>query len=391
MGQGDFVLKITAKHYETYQPITIETGDGQIQSIASSTEEADLWISPTLLDIQINGFGGHSFNGEQVTSESVKEIVTHQWSLGIGAICPTVTTNSQERMLHSLRCIREACTDPLIANSILGIHIEGPYISPVDGPRGAHPLEHTRPPSWDEFCAWQDAAEGTICLLTLAPEVEGAIPFIEQLVDSGVIVALGHTNAEAEDIDAAVRAGARLSTHLGNGAHATIRRHPNYIWEQLARDELMASLIVDGHHLPPSVVKCMLRCKGLKNIILVSDAVSFAGMPPGRYETKERAVEVSADGRVSLADTPYLAGAGLDLASCVANAVQFTGISLADAICAACLHPATLLSRDDMLGSLEVGKRADFMLFDWNNERIEVKQMAVAGEIVYRTEKEAVL
>ena len=169
----------------------------------------------------------------------------------------------------------------MVAYSILGIHLEGPYISTEDGPRGAHPLEHVREPDWDEFQQWQDIAEGMIRVVTLAPEKEGAYPFIEKLVANDIIVSLGHTDASAEDIRAAVNAGAKLSTHLGNGAHAVIRRHPNYIWEQLAADELHASLIVDGHHLPPTVVKSMMRAKTLNRCILISDATALAGMPPG--------------------------------------------------------------------------------------------------------------
>lgn len=376
-------MHVTAKHYITNKPIRIDIKDGRIQGIQPVTEGVSQWVAPALMDIQLNGFAGYSFGGTKSSPQAASEIVRKQWEFGIGGICPTITTNSRERMLSSIRRIREACADREINNSILGIHIEGPYISPVDGPRGAHPLEHIRLPDWDEFRSWQDAADGRICLLTLAPEIQGAIQFIEKLVDSGVVVAMGHTDATAEDIDAAVRAGARLSTHLGNGAHALIQRHPNYIWEQLARDELMASLIVDGHHLPPAAAKCMFRCKGLERVILVSDAVSFAGMPPGRYGTGDGSVEVGHNGRVSLADTPYLYGAGLDLAGCVTNFRSFAGISLADAIHAASSNPAYLLSRDDDLGSLELGKRADLMVFHQAEERIEVDQTIVAGQLVY--------
>src|SRR5690606_31509122 len=112
---------------------------------------------------------------------------------------------------------------------------------------------------------------------------EGAPRFIARAVSSGVVVAIGHTGATSEQIRAAVDSGARLSTHLGNGAHAVLPRHPNYIWDQLACDELWASIIVDGHHLPATVVKCFQRIKGSERLILITDAVSVAGLPPGRY------------------------------------------------------------------------------------------------------------
>src|SRR5207248_2337185 len=152
-------------------------------------------------------------------------------------------------------------TDRAVAHAVAGIHLEGPYISAEDGPRGAHARRHVRPPDWDEFRRLQDASGGRVRLLTLAPEHDGAVHFIERLTAAGVVVALGHTAASGERIRDAVRAGARLSTHLGNGSHAVLPRHPNYLWEQLADDGLWASVICDGHHLPPSVVRCVVRVK----------------------------------------------------------------------------------------------------------------------------------
>ena len=236
------------------------------------------------------------------------------WKVGTGFLCPTVVTGSFDRICKSLHAIVEASkTDALVDHSMLGIHLEGPYISAADGPRGAHPLEHVRDPDWDEFQQWQDIAEGKISIVTLAPEKQGAIQFIEKLVADGIVVALGHTNASASDIQAAIDAGARLSTHLGNGAHALIRRHPNYIWEQLGADELWASLIVDGHHLPPSVAKSMIRAKTLNRCVLVSDAVALAGMEPGIYEFAEKSVELTPDRCVRLVGTEYLAGSAIEL------------------------------------------------------------------------------
>src|SRR5436305_1458777 len=135
---------------------------------------------------------------------------------------------------------------------------------------------------WAEFCWLQEAAGTRIRLVTLAPEHENALPFIEQLVRSGVVVALGHTAASAARIREAIAAGARLSTHLGNGSHAMLPRHDNYIWEQLAADNLWASIIVDGHHLPPSVVQSIVRCKTPSRLLLTCDASPLAGLPPGR-------------------------------------------------------------------------------------------------------------
>ena len=341
------------------------------------------WIAPALLDIQLNGFGGYGFNEAETSPESVARVVRSQWRAGVGAFLPTVTTHSRDRMLHSLRAITAACRDPLIGGSIPGIHLEGPHISPLDGPRGAHPLEHVRLPSWDEFLRMQEAAEGGVLLVTLAPELEGAIPFIERLAEAGIVAAIGHTNASAHDLDAAIQAGARLSTHLGNGAHSLLPRHPNYIWEQLSRDELDCSVISDGHHLPASVLKCILRCKGVEHTVLISDAVTHGGLPPGTYPAAAGEVEVAADGRISLAGTPYLAGAGAHLGQSVSNLVRMGVASRQDALRMASLNPARLLARDDRMGALDAGKLASLIQFSWTEEGIRVHRTVVGGQVVF--------
>ncbi|MDW8367445.1 MAG: amidohydrolase family protein [Abditibacteriales bacterium] len=181
--------------------------------------------------------------------------------------------------------------------------------------------------------------------------------------------AIGHTSATAEDIANAVKAGAKISTHLGNGAHAILPRHPNYIWEQLACDDLWASLIVDGHHLPPSVVKCMVRAKGVARCVLTSDAIAVAGLPPGRYRFGEREIEVSATYRVGLPGTPFLMGSALELRRGVENVMRFAGVSLADAIDMASFNPAQLLGITRQTGGIEAGQRANLILFDYDESQ----------------------
>src|SRR5262249_25785603 len=171
-------------------------------------------------------------------------------------------------------------------------HLEGPYLSGEDGPRGAHPKEHARDPNWDEFQRLQDAAGGRIRMVTVAPERAGALAFIERLTASGIVVAIGHTAATGQQIRDAVQAGAKTSTHLGNGCHAMLPRHDNYVWEQLACDDLWASIITDGHHLPATMVKCIVRVKGVPRLLITSDASSLAGLPPGKYRAWDTDLEV---------------------------------------------------------------------------------------------------
>jgi len=340
---------------------------------------AALLLAPALLDIQVNGFGGHDLNSAETRAEDVVAVVEALRATGVGLFCPTVCTNHPDAMLSCLRAIAEACKEQQIAASIAGVHVEGPYISPEDGPRGAHPLEHVRDPDWDEFRRFQDAAGGRIRIVSLAPERPGALPFIERLAAEGVIPAIAHTDATPADIHAAISAGARLSTHLGNGSHAVLPRHPNYIWEQLAADELWASIIPDGHHLPPSVVKCMVRAKGIERTILVSDAVRYAGLEPGEYRSGDQTVELTPDGKVRLKGTPYLAGSALELSSGVANAVRFAGVSLPDALKMATLNPARLLGIEERYGTIEPGKEASLLLFEWDRRE---QSLAVRGTFV---------
>src|SRR5262249_3702343 len=219
------------------------------------------------------------------------------------------------------------------AAAMPGIHLEGPYLSAEDGPRGAHPRQHIRRPDWEEFCRLQDAAEGRIRLLTLAPEHEGALPFIERAVRAGIVIAIGHTAAGAARIRDAIEAGARLSTHLGNGSHATLSRHDNYIWEQLAADELWASIICDGHHLPPAIARCILRVKTPARTILTCDAGSLAGMPPGRYREWDQEFDVLPEGKIVVPGTSFLAGSWAFTDQCICNAVRYGGASTADGLC----------------------------------------------------------
>src|SRR5262245_47654284 len=346
----------------------------------------DLRVAPGLIDIQINGYDGVDFNDPDTNTEQIVAAARKLWRSGVTAFCPTIITESFD---HISKCIfnlvRAADQSPEFARAMIGIHVEGPFISPEDGPRGAHPKQHTRAPVWDEFQKWQDAARGRIRIVTLAPEWPGAIDFVKRAAASGVVVAIGHTAAAPAQIADAARAGARLSTHLGNGSHAKIDRHPNYIWEQLANDDLWASFIVDGHHLPPSVVKCFLRSKGVTRSILVTDAIAAAGKPPGRYRLGNVEVEVTPTRRVNLPGTPYLAGSVLEMHEAIAKTVQYSDATLDDALRMASANPAELLGVAADFGSIEIGRRADLILFHWDEENstLEMTATIVNGEKVY--------
>lgn len=354
---------LTGRLLPTGEPSEVRSRGGRVVSVAAASEvvEDDVWLAPGLLDLQVNGFGGHNLNGVHPSAEAVRSIRAVLRAGGVTAFCPTVVTDAEEAMCERLAAIDSACrADADLARDLPCIHLEGPFLSPDDGPRGAHPAEHVRPADLEAFERLQRAAGGRIGIVTLAPEVPGGLELTRALSASGILVAIGHSGASPECVREAVAAGARLSTHLGNGAHAVLPRHPNYIWEQLAADELDATIIPDGHHLPPAVVRCFLRAKGLARSILVSDAVHLAGLAPGTYGFVGHEVELLASGRINLAGTPYLAGSSLALLDGVWNASRYAGISLAEAWALASANPWHLLGVRDR-GTIAPGARTDLV------------------------------
>jgi N-acetylglucosamine-6-phosphate deacetylase len=356
---------LVARRYDTLAPVSIAIDSGRIRRIDPATDGSTLPIvAPGLVDLQINGFGGIEFNDRELTIDKVRQVALSQDQFGVTAFLATCTTDGHNVLKHGLGTIAKAIRElSEVAARIPGIHLEGPFICPDDGPRGAHPKQHVRPPDWNEFQQLQDAAEGRIKLTTVSAEYQNSPDFIRRAAASGVVVAIGHTKATTDQIQAAVDAGASMSTHLGNGAHPLIKRHPNYIWDQLAEDRLIASLIADGHHLPPAVVKSMVRAKTPERIVLVSDITSMGGLTPGRYKTGLGELEVLESGKLVPAGQPdILAGASLPIHACVANIIRFAGVDLSTAIEMASLRPAKLIGLEHP--GFKVGAPANLFLFD---------------------------
>jgi N-acetylglucosamine-6-phosphate deacetylase len=383
------MAQITGRRFDSNEPVQIEWCDGRIASIAPVAQALDhaaedVFLCPGLVDLQVNGFAGKNFGEPQLTIDDIAMVTRRLWQTGCTHFLATLITDDVARMGAALKGLCRAAEQQELAGSILGFHLEGPYISEVDGPRGAHPRVHCKDPDWAEFCRLQDSAGGRIRLVTLAPERTGALPFIEKATRQGIRIALGHTAADRQQILDAVSAGASLATHLGNAAHDQIQRHHNYIFDQLAEDRLWASIIADGHHLPPQLVKIFWRTKGPDRTILISDLVHFGGMPPGVYDAGHCRVEVRSDGFIGVVDQPRLAGAGTPLLRGVENLVRFTGASFAQAVRAATVNPAGFLGIPDRLGQLDAGHEASFIVVRWTatNQRADVLQTIVAGKPV---------
>jgi N-acetylglucosamine-6-phosphate deacetylase len=381
-------MRLRARHYRTGQSLDILCEQGKIVRVEpAGTQPVDAeaeWVALAFCDVQINGCDGISFNSETLTHEQIRHVVAVCRKHGIAQLCPTLVTGSFEALMHGFRTLREACgQDAELARAIVGIHLEGPYISPEDGPRGAHPKQHVRPASWDEFQRFQnDAAGGMIRMVTLAPETPGGIAFIEKAARSGVVVALGHTAASGACIRDAIKAGARISTHLGNGSHAMLPRHENYLWEQLSADGLWASMIADGHHLPETMMRCILRIKTPARMILTCDASPLAGSPPGMYRQWGHDFEVLPIGKIVVSGTPYLAGSWAFTDLCVGNVLKLGETSLADTIDLASNRPRELLGLPAR--RIEAGEAAELVLFDWREGGEFELRGTVAGDGIVR-------
>jgi N-acetylglucosamine-6-phosphate deacetylase len=331
------------------------------------------FLAPGWIDLQVNGFDGIDYNSSSVAHEEIAGSIQALHACGVTRFFATVITGPPEKMAGALRNLAAAREKFPEGESMEGFHLEGPYISPEDGPRGAHPGRWVRPPDLEEFTRLQEAAGGLIRLVTLAPEWPAAPRFIEALVSKGIVVSIGHTGAASAEIAAAVSAGATLSTHLGNAAHHSLPRRANYIWDQLAEDRLAASFIVDGVHLNLSFLKVALRAKGVERSLLVTDATALAGRQPGRYMLGEVEVELTEDDRVVLAGEKRLAGSVLRMDRAVGNLMKLAGLSLRDAVTMATRNPARVGRIVSRQRGLTPGDRADIVQFRLDEERNEIR------------------
>lgn len=378
---------ITGRDPATGNVLEVILENGCIRAIIPSPIEEAPWLSPGFIDLQVNGYLGSDANADDVDADVILSLTKKMLALGVTTFLPTVITASEEKIIHALQAIAEARrTSPIVAHAIPFVHVEGPFISPNDGPRGAHDREHVRPANLAEFDRWQAACDGLVGMVTVSPHDEAAIGLISALADRGVVVAIGHSHANPAQIHAAADAGATLSTHLGNGLGSPLPRHPNLLWAQLADDRLAATFIADGHHLPTDTLKSMLRAKTISRSILVSDVVSLGGLPVGTYQADVGGVvEVTADGRViSASGGSFLAGAYRTLPVGIAHAASIDGVSLGGAIQMATENPGHFAGRN---GTLHIGAQADLVLFDWSPQQpvtsaLDIRAVYVAGEEV---------
>ncbi len=384
--------KVEGLLYLTKKPVSVEIEDGMIVRIREVKRLSDphpVFIAPGLIDNQVNGFAGVSFcfAGGELTREGIFKATQELWKKGVTTYLPTLTTNTKEVLKHNLALLSDSKNDSALLGSIAGFHLEGPYISPIDGYRGAHPLKYVRKPDWNEFMELYEASGKNIKTITIAPELDGAMEFIRKCTAMGIVVAIGHHNATREIIEEAVLNGARISTHLGNGCANTINRHVNPLWPQLANDKLMASIICDGFHLRDEEITVFYKIKGPDKTIITSDVTSFAALPPGEYKNEEgETIILTKEGMLRLPAQNVLYGSASPISRGVARILKITGCSLGEAIRMSSTNPSKLYGLSDR-GVIETGKRADLILFEIGDSELVIKKTYVKGKLVYEAQQ----
>lgn len=370
---NNFEKNLKGIDFDTNIPIEVTIKEGKILQVSKINDDSENLpiIAPGFVDLQVNGYKGIDFNLREVTESEWKSIIDSLAEVGVTEFYPTFITNSFEQLMKNFQAAENVLASlGERATFVGGYHLEGPYLSKENGPRGAHDASFIKAPNWEEFCQLQEAANGRIKLLTLSPEWQESETFIKKVVKSGVKVAIGHTAASSEQIERAVSAGATLSTHLGNGAHIQLPRHPNYIWDQLAHDELFATVIADGHHLPKNVLRVINKVKQDK-MLIISDSVALAGMPPGDYTAAVGGeVTLTQTGRLHLKNEErILAGSAQNIWQGVQYLVSAQICPFSEAIKKASIFPSNFINPHRKSG-LTVGANADLIVIESNRKSI---------------------
>ncbi|MCH5159848.1 MAG: N-acetylglucosamine-6-phosphate deacetylase [Clostridiales bacterium] len=312
------------------------------------------YVLPALVDIHTHGAVGYDFN--TADADGMKKILDFYISHGVGTVFPTVMTDTDEVICRQVALIAEIAKD---YPEIKGIHLEGPFLSREFC--GAMPVELLQKPSMDKFLTYQKAAEGKIKLVTVAPELPDALAFISEVTDQKVVVSIGHSGADGEIVKKALKLGAKSFTHWGNAMSQLDRHNLNVAGAALASDAF-CEVICDGKHVDKDVLKLLVKIKGVNKVIGVTDSIMAAGLTDGVFTLAGQSVTVKC-GEAFLTGTNTRAGSTLDAYQGLANAVTFTGLPLHEAIKLWTVNPARLVGLHDRIGTIEVGKDADFIIF----------------------------
>ncbi len=349
-----------------------------IPAQAQVVDCGDSILTPGLIDIHVHGGAGHDvMEGSDESFAAVERLMVRH---GVTGYCPTTVSAPLDRTLKSLEDLakvaergnREDGRDPTRALP-LGIHLEGPFLSHAR--RGVHPAIHLQPVSGDTFNQFWDAAAGHIRMLTIAPELDGALDLIADASRRGVCVSIGHSNASLQQGIAGIQAGARHATHTFNAMRRLDHRDPGLLGAILTDRKVTADIIADGVHVDPTIVDLFVRCKGVDGAVLITDGISATGMPDGTYRLGSFEVQVRGHGCESHGK---LAGSVLTLDRAVRNMMRFAKLSFQDSVRMATLNPARVLGIEHRKGVLQPGADADIVVF---SPAGEVMRTVVGGTL----------
>jgi N-acetylglucosamine-6-phosphate deacetylase len=373
---------LSAPHYRSGRPVRVSWQDGVIMAVepVEAAPESGFWIAPALVDLQVNGYAGVDFQRDDLTGEDLIGATRGLRRAGCSRFLLTLITDAWPRLtgrLERLRKLRAASPD--LQRAIAGWHVEGPFLSAEPGYRGAHDPDLMLDPTPDLIRELRALAGSDPLLLTLAPERAGALEAIALAVSLGIRVSLGHTNAPAEILRAAVNAGATGFTHLGNACPLTLDRHDNILWRVLDDSGLTFSLIPDGHHVSPALFRLVHRAHETGSILYVTDAMSAAGAPPGRHTLGNLQLDVGADGVVRRPGARSFAGSALRPLEGVRRAATMLRKTWREVWDGFSTRPAGFMG---LGASLAVGAPADFCLIrSPGGHEITDLQLRVAGII----------
>lgn len=377
MNSGSFC----GRHYATGEPIELRWENGVIQSIEPARDSStDLWLAPALVDLQINGYGGIDFQQDNLAADQLLTAVRHLNAAGCTRFLLTLITDDWTRLTARLRHIRKLReSNNTLRHAIAGWHIEGPFLSAEPGFCGAHDASAMSDPSAAHLDELRDLTGDDPLLITVAPERAGALDCIAHARTRGIQVSLGHTNASAELLAEAVRRGASAFTHLGNGCPRELDRHDNILWRVFETPGLIASLIPDGIHVSPTLFRLAHRVLG-ESIYYTTDAMSAAGMPPGRYPLGKLELEVGPDQIVRQPGRTNFAGSALRPVDGVFRAARMLNGRWQESWTRLSETPARLMN---LPVGLSVGVPADFCIVRTvgENQLEELRTFSAGNEI----------
>jgi N-acetylglucosamine-6-phosphate deacetylase len=354
------------------------TDGGVISAVSGDGEELDAsgcYVIPGLVDVHFHGCVGEDFS--DASPEGLQRIADYELSQGVTYLCPAGMTLPEEQLSAICRTAAAHRRKHTGGAEVVGLHLEGPFLSTAK--KGAQNGDFLHDPDIAMLRRLQEAAQGCIRLVTVAPEQPGAMEFIRTAAEMGITVSVGHTVADYDTAKAAFEAGATHATHLYNGMPPLHHRAPGVIGAAFDTPGVQAELICDGVHIHGAMIRLAFRLFGRERIILISDSLRATGMPDGRYPFGGQEIEVHGN-RATIAGHPEtLAGSVTSLMGCLRQAVQF-GIPVADAVRACTYNPAQSIGIQDRAGSLETGKEASVVLLD--RETLSVRTILFKGRVL---------